>query len=111
MILQRQIALLSFPLSNLQASKVRPVIVISNDKYNKKSHDIVVIPLTSNLRKTGYDMIITNNNLEKGNLVVESRAKVDRVFSVEQKLIRLSIGQINKNTFAELKTILSKLVG
>ncbi len=64
MILQRQIALLSFPLSNLQASKVRPVIVISNDKYNKKSHDIVVIPLTSNLRKTGYDMIITNNNLE-----------------------------------------------
>lgn len=111
MILQRQIVLLNFPLSNLKTSKVRPVVVISNDKYNKKSKDVVVVPLTSNLTKTDYDMIITNNNLEEGNLIVDSRIKINRIFSVEQKLIRLNIGKISKNTFSEIKTILSKLVG
>ncbi len=111
MILQRQIILLNFPFSNLKISKVRPVIVISNDKYNKKSKDVVVVPITSNLTKTDYDMIITNNNLEEGTLIVDSRAKINRIFSVEQKLIRLNIGRINKKTFSEIKTILSKLVG
>ena len=111
MILQRQIILLNFPFSNLKISKVRPAIIISNDKYNKKFRDMIVIPLTSNLTKTDYDMIITNQNLEEGNLIVDSRAKINRIFSVEQKLIRVNIGRINKKTFSEIKTILSRLVG
>ena len=110
MILQRQIILLNFPFSNLKKSKVRPAIVISNNKYNKKFKDVVVIPLTSNLTKTNYDMIITNNNLEEGNLIVDSRAKINRIFSVEQKLIRLNIGKINKKTFSEMKITLSNLI-
>ena len=72
---------------------------------------MIVIPLTSNLTKTDYDMIITNQNLEEGNLIVDSRAKINRIFSVEQKLIRVNIGRINKKTFSEIKTILSRLVG
>lgn len=110
MTLQRQIVLLNFPFSNLKTCKVRPVIIISNDKYNKKSRDVVVIPLTSNQTKTDYDLSITNKNVERGNLIVDSRAKVDRIFSVEKKLIKMNIGKINKKTFSEIKTILSKFI-
>jgi len=109
-ILQRDIVLLPFPFSDLKQSKVRPVIILSNDKHNKKSDDVVVIPLTSNLQKTDYDMLITNKNLEAGNLVVVSRVKVDRIFSVEKKLIKMNIGKINKQTFSKIKTLLSSLV-
>ena len=111
MILQRQIILLNFPFSNLKISKVRPAIILSNDKYNKKSRDVIVVPLTSNLTKTDYDIIIINQNLEEGNLIVDSRVKINRIFSVEQKMIKMNIGKINKKTFSEIKTILYKLVG
>jgi len=46
--LQRDIVLLPFPFSDLKQSKVRPVIVLSNDKHNKKSDDVVVIPTNLN---------------------------------------------------------------
>ena len=111
MTLQRQIILLNFPFSNLKTSKVRPAIILSNDKYNKKSRDVVVVPLTSNLTKTDYDLVITNKNMEEGSLIVDSRAKVNRIFSVEKKLIKMNIGKINKKTFLEIKTVLSKFVG
>ena len=110
MTVQRDIVLLPFPFSDLKQSKVRPVIVLSDDKYNKKYSDIVVVPLTSNLQKTDYDMLITNKNLEKGNLIADSRVKVDRIFSVEKKLIKMNIGKIDKQTFSKIRTLFSSLV-
>jgi len=109
-MLQRDIVLLNFPFSNLKQSKVRPVVILSNDKHNKKSDDIVVVPLTSNLQQTDYDMLITNKHLEKGNLIVDSRIKIDRIFSVDKKLVKMNIGKINKQTFSKIKTVLSGLV-
>ena len=109
-MLQRDIVLLNFPFSNLKQSKVRPAVILSNDKHNKKSDDIVVVPLTSNLQQTDYDMLITNKHLEKGNLIVDSRIKIDRIFSVDKKLVKMNIGKINKPTFSKIKTVLSGLV-
>ncbi len=109
-MLQRDIVLLNFPFSNLKQSKVRPAVILSNDKHNKKSDDIVVVPLTSNLQQTDYDMLITNKHLEKGNLIVDSRIKIDRIFSVDKKLVKMNIGKINKQTFSKIKTVLSGLV-
>ncbi|MGI0057975.1 MAG: type II toxin-antitoxin system PemK/MazF family toxin [Nitrosarchaeum sp.] len=110
MIYQRDIVLLNFPFSNIKQSKVRPALVLSNDKYNIKSKDILVVPLTSNLEQTNYDMLITNKNLEKGNLIVESRVRVDKIFSVEKKLVKMNIGQVNNPTFLKITAILSSLV-
>lgn len=109
-MLQRDIVLLNFPFSNLKQSKVRPAVILSNDKHNKKSDDIVVVPLTSNLQQTDYDMLITNKHLEKGNLIVDSKIKIDRIFSVDKKLVKMNIGKINKQTFSKIKTVLSGLV-
>ena len=110
MTLQREIILLNFPFSNLKQSKVRPAVIISNDKYNKKSDDVVVVPLTSNLQQTDYDMLITNKNLEKGNLIVDSRVKIDRIFSIDKRLVKMNVGKIDKQTFSKIKTILSGLL-
>ena len=94
MILQRDIVLITFPFSELTSSNVRPAIVLSNDKYNGRSEDFVAVPLTSNLRLRDYAMLITNNELESGGLIVDSKAKVDRVCSVSQRLVRTKIGRI-----------------
>jgi len=45
---QKDIVLIPFPFSNLSQAKYRPVIVMSNDNYNRKFLDFIAIPLTSN---------------------------------------------------------------
>lgn len=102
--------MLSFPFSDLKDSKVRPAIVLSNNSYNKKSEDIVVVPLTTNLRMEKYDTLLTNQELEIGNLVTDSKIKVDGVFSVSKKLVRMNIGRVDKQVFGKIKKILFDLL-
>lgn len=110
MIFQRDIVLLRFPFSDLESSKVRPAIVLSNDKYNRRSEDFVAVPLTSNLKLRDYAILITNNELESGNLIVDSKVKVDRVFSVSQRLVRMKIGRIKAEVHEKITGLLFGLL-
>jgi len=110
LILQRDIVLISFPLSNLHASKVRPAIVLSKDSYNRHSEDFIAVPLTSNLKLRDNALLITNKELESGNLIVQSKAKVDRIFSVSQKLVRMKVGRLNTEAHKKLVDTLIELV-
>jgi mRNA interferase MazF len=109
-IFQRDIVLIRFPFSELQSSKVRPAIVLSNDKYNHRSEDFVAVPLTSNLRLKDYAILITSNELESGKLVVDSKVKVDRVFSVSQRLVRMKIGRIRADVHEKITRMLFELL-
>ena len=110
MIFQRDVVLISFPFSDLRTSKVRPAVVLSKDSYNRRSKDFIAVPLTSNLKVRGYTTLITNKELESGRLVVDSKAKVDRVFSVSQSLVRMTVGRVKIDTHQKLVRILTGLV-
>jgi mRNA interferase MazF len=110
MISQRDIVLLSFPFSDLRSSKVRPAIVLSNDQYNRKSKDFVAVPLTTNLKVKDYALLITNKELDKGKLIADSKVKIDRIFSVEQRLVRMTIGKVKKEVHYRIKNTLSDLI-
>jgi mRNA interferase MazF len=84
---QRDIVLIKFPFSDLSGAKVRPALVISNQGYNIKSPDTVVLALTSNLSTSDYKVFVSNLNLESGLLPVESAIRVDKPFSVLQSKI------------------------
>jgi mRNA interferase MazF len=109
-IFQRDIVLLTFPFFNLESSKVRPAIVLSNDKYNRRSEDFVAVPLTSDLKLRDYAILVTNNELESGNLIVDSKVKVDRVFSVSQRLVRMKIGRIKAEVHEKITRMLFELL-
>lgn len=111
LISQRDIVLISFPFSNFQESKVRPVVVMSNDVYNTKFADFIAVPLTSNMKLRNHTVVITSAELETGKLIVDSRAKVDKVFSVEQSLMRKKIGRVKKSVHKNLKQILFEIIG
>lgn len=110
MISQRDVVLLSFPFADLQSSKVRPAIVLSNDRYNRRAEDFVAVPLTSNLRVKDYAILITNGELESGHLIVDSKVKVDRVFSVSQHLVRMKIGRVKAEIHEKITNILFELL-
>lgn len=110
MISQRDIVLISFPFSDLKSSKVRPVLVLSNNEYNRKFEDFIAVPITTNVKSREYSVLVTNKNLEKGRLIVDSNVKIDRIFSISKNLVRMNIGRINKDTYNRIKKILVDLI-
>jgi mRNA interferase MazF len=104
---QKEIVLIPFSYSDLSSSKVRPAIIISNDYYNLKSEDMLVVPITTNIKNLSETIPISNKDLEKGILYYESEIRTDKINSIKQDLIKMKIGIINQNTFEE---IISKII-
>lgn len=106
MIEQKDLLLVPFPFSDQSGRKVRPVIVISNNEFNKYSNDVIVIGVTSNILKDKYTINLTNNNLDEGKLFTNCIIKVENLLKLDKELIIKKIGKINKET---LKNIIDKL--
>ena len=45
---QGDIVLVPVPFTDLSSKKRRPVIVVSNNTYNRQSADVIVVAMTSN---------------------------------------------------------------
>jgi mRNA interferase MazF len=110
MINQRDIVLIYFPFSNGQRSKLRPVLVISNDIYHKEFQDFIGIAITSNLNTRFHTIKISNNNMETGILKQESLVKVDKIASIEQSNVKITIGRMKKDIFEIVKNEFLSLI-
>ncbi len=103
---QRDLLLVPFPFSDQSGRKVRPVVVISNNEFNKYSEDLIVIGITSNILKNKYAFKLTNDNLEEGKLFTNCFIKVENILKLDKDLIIKKIGKISRET---LKNTLNKL--
>ncbi len=110
MIAQRELVLLSYPFSDLKASKVRPAVVISRNSYNSEFEDVIVVPVTSNLSFRKHVIRLSGNELESGRLISDSVIKADRILSVKQSLIRKSIGKVKKEVLAKITDSIMELI-
>ena len=107
---QREMVLIPIPFSDLKSKKRRPVIVISNDIYNQKTEDILAIAVTSNLEKKDYTLLITQNDMEEGDLPKDSMIRGDKIYSLSQLIVVKRLGKIKQTTFERIVTILNRLV-
>lgn len=83
---------------------------MSNDAYNSKFDDFIAVPLTSNLKLRDHTLLVTNKELESGRLIVDSKAKVDKIFSVEKSLVRKKIGRVKKDTYENIKRMIMEII-
>lgn len=107
-IKQKDIVLLPYPFTDLQRTKVRPALVVSNDFLNKKSNDCVMLPLTSIVKDEPFSILIFDNDLSSGKLLKPSCIKVNKIFTVEKRLIVMKIGTLNNEAFEKIKSELMK---
>jgi mRNA interferase MazF len=111
MIEQKDLLLVPFPFSDQSGRKLRPVIVVSNNDFNKYSDDVIVVGVTSNISKDKYTIALENTNLDEGKLSTKCCIKVENILKLDKELIIKKIGKINKetlkNTLDKLSTILS----
>lgn len=78
---QREIVLLPFPYSDLSSMKRRPVLILSNDKYNNSNDDIIVAAITSKIFNDEFSIELDSNDLEYGMMPEKSLVKVGKLFS------------------------------
>jgi mRNA interferase MazF len=107
---QRDIVLINFPFSDLSGAKVRPALVLSNNKYNAESLDAVVLALTSNLSRLDYSVLVTNSDLESGRLPVDSAIRVDKPFSVLQGKVLKVQGKVTMTKFEEVRVAIAQMI-
>ncbi len=109
-IRQQDIVWVRFPYSDMKEWKFRPAVVISNNKYNKKSPDVVACAITSKLEEKDYTILIDESNITTGRLPVKSRIRADKIVHIEKQLIPKSFAQVNNKTFDMLTEEIKKLI-
>ncbi|MBU0958484.1 MAG: type II toxin-antitoxin system PemK/MazF family toxin [Nanoarchaeota archaeon] len=100
---QKELVLLPYPFTDQKGSKVRPAVIISNNQFNVRCEDCVMVPLTTIIKTEPYSFVIQQKDLEKGNLLKSSRVRIDKLFTVNKSLILMKIGKINDKTFLKIK--------
>jgi mRNA interferase MazF len=113
------IVLVPFPFSDQTATKKRPAVIISSDRYNNTSSDIVIMAITSKTDKnftTGECLI---NNWQEAGLLKPSVIK-PAISTIEQTLVLKKLGRLSQkdlilmeNTlveFLDLREMKTKIV-
>lgn len=106
---QKELVLLPYPFSDQVGSKVRPAIIVSNDNFNKRCEDCVMVPLTTIIKDEPFSLIVNQDSLESGKLLKQSRVRIDKIFTIKKSLIIMQIGKINDKTFDKIKAEISKI--
>ncbi len=107
---QRELVLLPYPFSDQGGSKVRPAIIVSNDNFNKRCEDCVLVPLTTVIKNEPFSLILNQDSLESGKLLKQSRIRIDKIFTIKKNLIIMKIGKINDKTLEKIKFEISKVL-
>jgi len=107
---QRDILLTKFPFSDLVGFKVRPVLVLSNDSYNRRFSDLLICAITSSPRPHEYATSLVSKDLEQGELKVESKVRADTITSIEQQIVLKKIGRVKKEKYHQVVGLIQKLI-
>jgi|SRR3989344_5091084 len=106
---QRELVLLPYPFSDQKGSKVRPAIIVSNDNFNRRCEDCLMVPLTTIIKDEPFSLMINQDSLESGKLLKPSRARIDKLFTIKKSLIIMKIGKINDKTLEKIKFEINRI--
>ena len=109
-VAQKEIVLVEYPFSDLRGSKLRPALIISNEKFNNFSDDCLAVPLTTVLKHAPYSVHIDQSDLNSGELFRPSRIRIDKIFSVEKNLIIKKLGVLSTASFEKVKTMFLSII-
>lgn len=107
---QQELVWVRLPFSNLERGKVRPAVVVSNDKYNRANQDVIVCAITSKAEKRPYGVLIDNENLSTGKLPIKSLVRADKIMPVEKALIIRQFAKLDNRTFDTVIKEISRIV-
>ena len=93
---QGDIVLIPVPFTDLSSNKKRPVLILSSDRYNENTDDLIVAAITSNIDEKPYNTEITSNDLSDGNLLHKSCVRVDKLYTLAQSIVIKKFGVVKE---------------
>jgi mRNA interferase MazF len=104
------VVLVPFPFTNLAAFKQRPAVAVSSRIYNDAKPDIVIMPVTSQLRSVSSLGEVSIDEWRQANLLKPSAIKP--VFAtLEQRLVLRSLGNLQAQDQVALRTAIAAVLG
>jgi mRNA interferase MazF len=106
---QGDIVLVPVPFTDLSSTRRRPVIVVSNDAYNRSTTDMIVVAMTSNMTPHPHSFILTSADLASGTLNHPGRVRVDKIYTLSQGIVVKVFGKVNDATLDRIRQMLADL--
>lgn len=107
---QGEIIIVPIPFTDLLSNKKRPALVISSNKYNNRTNDIIVMAITSNITNKEFSVNINNGELELGVLESESQIRVDKTYTISQSIVIKSIAKIRASLLGDIINTFDKII-
>ena len=104
------VVLVGFPFTNLQTTKKRPAVIISNANYQNNRPDVILMAITSQIHAslpTGEALL---NDWQCAGLVKPSVLK-PLIATIEQDRIVKTMGQLSATDQHSLKKVIQNILG
>lgn len=84
------------PTVGSEISKIRPVLIVSNDINNQYAATVTIVPITSTTEKIyPFEIILPKG---EGNLTNDSKAKANQIRTIDKLRLKKQFGRINEET-------------
>ena len=110
-----QIVLVPFPFTDLSNRTARPAVVLSPHRFNQHSQDVILAAITSKVPAVPneFEVVIrrTDSEFAKTGLRTTSVIKANKLVTLKQSLIYVTLGQLPAYLLLELDIRLAGAVG
>lgn len=106
---RKDIVLAPFPFTDQSGGKRRPVLVLSNDRFNDTSQNVIVCAITSNISNDPYSIYIKAEDWKDG-MYSESCIKAWNILTLDKKLVIKRIGRLSSGRFNEAIAKISEIM-
>ena len=96
------------PSIELREFKLRPAVVVSNDKNNERLDDVMIAPCTSNIkrRREPTHIIIEGKEIETTGIVIPSVVRCESLLTISKSMIIKSLGKLSPKAMKDLSSCL-----
>jgi mRNA interferase MazF len=104
------ILLVPFPFTDQSATKRRPAVVVSTERYNHERADLIIMAITSQARSAGLHGEMQVTDWKDAGLLKPSTVK-PVIATIQQSLVIRRLGRLKEADQAALKRALAAIVG
>lgn len=106
------IILVPFPFTDLTTFKQRPAVIISSSKFNRARGDVIIAAITSHIEgKMAEDEYrLDKSEQHAAGLPLPSIIKLGKIVTLDQRLIRKTLGRLPKKTMNLIVSKIHKII-
>ncbi len=103
------IILVPFPFTDQSAAKQRPAVVVSSNAYNRARQDLILMPITSQLRVNAFGDLLVQD-WQAARLLMPSAVKPVLATLAQSRVIK-PLGALSARDQTALKALIPQLLG